>query len=726
MNGDTRYARVLSTGGAVMALKQQSAMRLGQNKGAAREAEYMHNPLANGAAAQEQAEQGVQPHQQAQPPEAQVGKPLTIAQIFEEIDGNGNGVVEFGEFAQYWGAKQVETRGSTDEETLSTIWELFEKYDADGSKGLSKLEFRELLTEVATGKWKEQTDPRSGRTYYVNPITRQSQWTRPGVAEFLQQQGIVETAEKPGGRRPTVEIDDDSGTPYEDSADVHMVLNMWKIYIRAELQNRKRHYSDAFTYLIYTFLLMSTMVLCTPLSASLLAHQEALTDLLLDEEFQGVANHKKSWYDVMTPEEMWEWMEGPLHDAFYPDANSSPVPLLWSNELLGRVQLRQARVEPTKCLSRNWVPFTYRAQDQTPAPGRACAGTYSNEAARGKFGGEATFKTKPAALAKFKERRKGWTDDDRPWDPDVEGSDVTTDAWSGAAEWYEDWGHYWLDSATLREPPTDGGSTTLKGSPVFVESFFGELNPFTLIGRNRFGNQGYAVTLPRNRWAWEEQVRQLKGEYVCVSANKVWGDYIASLGDAAREERANGCTASEDCPLSREACTGTWESSEPFIDKYSRMLVVTFNLYNGNDFDWDEEEWFYQDQDDKSDNVNHLDDHFVFAQVSFTFGPSGHIEKYQRMSIVRPMREYGYIDSGYKTIIASLFALMAVVLFLGQTRTAYRMGLRSYFFTSENSVWNLCKRDSDLMRLAVGFLPGCLPGCLAAWLPACVPDSLTH
>ena len=178
------------------------------------------------------------------------------------------------------------------------------------------------------------------------------------------------------------------------------------------------------------------------------------------------------------------------------------------------------------------------------------------------------------------------------------------------------------------------------------------MNPFSWIGRTEFGNHGYAVTLPRDRWTWEEQVRQLKGEYVCDSANEanphhrqVWGDFIAGMSAADREERADGCTAAEDCPQTRVACLNSgprsWSSSQPFIDKYSRMLVVTFNLYNGNDFDWDEEEWFYQDQDENSDNVKHLDDHLVFAQVSFTFGPSGHIEKYQRMSIVRPMRGMG-------------------------------------------------------------------------------------
>jgi hypothetical protein len=641
----------------------------------------MSNPLAR------EKEPHAAQEEQAPPAHAE-GKPLTIEQIFAEVDTDHSGTIEFREFAEYWGAKQVQTRGTADEDALGTIWELFEKYDADGNSGLCLLEFRELISEMAMGDWKEERDPRTGRTYFVNPITRASQWVRPGVSDFLEQQGIVQT-EKPlptvdvGGARKEHTAADDADA--EPEAEVHMMLNLWKIYIKKERQNRKRHYNDALTYLVYTLLLMSTMVLCTPLSASLLAHQEALADLLLDEEFAVVDNHKKSWYDVMTLPELWQWVEGPLHDAFYQDAVSTePAALLWSNELLGRIQVRQARVEPTKCLYRPWAPFTY-GPDPTPLPGRACAGTFPS--VERKHGGEAKFETEAAAHEKFQERRATWQDPDNAgWDAAADGGNEQTDAWAGAAKWYGDWGTCWLDDAE--------DTTELKGSPVFVESFLGEP------GRpNRFGHNGYAVTLPRNRWDWEEQVRQLKGEFVCVdggvqTGERVKGAYIADLDDAEREMRAEGCWAAGDCSASETACRALgaqeWRQSKPFIDKYTRMLVVTFNLYNGNDFDWDEEEMFYEEQDQNTaENLEHLDDHLVFGQVSFTFGPSGHIEKYQRITIVRPMRAFAYLDSSYKSSLAYLFALMAVALFLTEARTAYRMGLTSYFITSENSVWNL-------------------------------------
>lgn len=538
----------------------------------ARETEHhMANPLARGAEQWQQAER--------QPPQHAEGRPLSIEQIFAAVDQDRDGSIDFGEFAEYWGAKQMQTRGNADENALNSIWTLFEKYDSDGSDGLNLVEFRELITEMATREWRAMKDSR-GRTYYVNPITRESQWKRPGVAEFLQQQGIVRVPAT--AARPAVEISSvqDEAVVDGDDAEVHMVLNMWKIYIKMERQNRKRHYTDAFTYLIYTMVLMATMILNAPVSATLLAHQEALTDLLLDEEFQGVANHKKSWYDVMTPEEMWEWIEGPLHDAIYSDAAhpDHPAPLLGSNELLGPVQLRQVRVEPTRCISRNWAPFTYGNPDEeTPLPGRACAGTYPT--VERTFGGEAMFEGQDAALEKFREVRADWTDPGgAQWNAATQGTDVGTDAWAGAAEWYADWGPTLLEEDETRKE--------LQGSPVFVESFLGSTS------RNRFGKRGYAVNLPRNRVGWEAQVTELQGE-----------------GD-----------------------------KQPFIDKYTRVLAVTFNLYNGNDFDWDEEELFSDVRSNVLSEDDKHDDQIVFAQVIFTFGPSGHIEKYQRFSIVRFMR----------------------------------------------------------------------------------------
>ena len=47
---------------------------------------------------------------------------------------------------------------------------------------------------------------------------------------------------------------------------------------------------------------------------------------------------------------MWQWVDGPLTAAFYPDnSTDDPQPLLYSNHLVGSVQLRQVRVHETPC-----------------------------------------------------------------------------------------------------------------------------------------------------------------------------------------------------------------------------------------------------------------------------------------------------------------------------------------------------------------------------------------
>ena len=55
--------------------------------------------------------------------------------------------------------------------------------------------------------------------------------------------------------------------------------------------------------------------------------------------------------------------------------------------------------------------------------------------------------------------------------------------------------------------------------------------------------------------------------------------------------------------------------------------------------------------------------------MSFAFGPAGHIEKYQRISIIRPMRVFFYLDSEFWRYGAGLWACMAVALFLIEVRT---------------------------------------------------------
>ena len=83
-----------------------------------------------------------------------------------------------------------------------------------------------------------------------------------------------------------------------------------------------------------------------------------------------------------------------------------------------------------------------------------------------------------------------------------------------------------------------------------------------------------------------------------------------------------------------------------------------------------------------------MDDHLILIQISFAFGPSGHVEKYERISVVRPMRSFGYLDTDLMRFAAVFMALMALKLALNEFKTLRKIGPPSYFLWSENNIWN--------------------------------------
>lgn len=64
--------------------------------------------------------------------------------------------------------------------------------------------------------------------------------------------------------------------------------------------------------------------------------------------------NEKAFLDIATPDEMFEWMKGPLLEGLYPDSlyNGLPVPpelqgyVMVYNKVVGKIRLRQLRVEP--------------------------------------------------------------------------------------------------------------------------------------------------------------------------------------------------------------------------------------------------------------------------------------------------------------------------------------------------------------------------------------------
>ena len=138
----------------------------------------------------------------------------------------------------------------------------------------------------------------------------------------------------------------------EDAEVDNRELDLWEVH---KERQRKEQYHTLFQlilHLIYWILLM-TQLGKAPNRVGLLKHQDAIWDLMLDEEFPDVS-FKKNFADVMTEQEMWQWVDGPLTNAFHPpelaaQGVSEPQPLLMSNSLIGTMQIRLVRVVPETC-----------------------------------------------------------------------------------------------------------------------------------------------------------------------------------------------------------------------------------------------------------------------------------------------------------------------------------------------------------------------------------------
>jgi hypothetical protein len=154
---------------------------------------------------------------------------------------------------------------------------------------------------------------------------------------------VLEQLEAAQKFRETHEKGDDA-----DADNIVRVLDMWDVYKKNEDQDRQVYCCAALSYVVYWLLLMLQLGKM-PNSGGLMKHQEAVVDLVLDEEFPDVS-FKKNFHDIMTEDELWQWTDGPLTAAFYPDdTTEEPQPLLYSNVLVGSVQIRQVRVAASEC-----------------------------------------------------------------------------------------------------------------------------------------------------------------------------------------------------------------------------------------------------------------------------------------------------------------------------------------------------------------------------------------
>ena len=84
----------------------------------------------------------------------------------------------------------------------------------------------------------------------------------------------------------------------------------------------------------------------------------ALEDLFVDEEFVS-ANFKKNWNDIMSFEELWDWIDGPLTNGLYQDTwyngklkedQKQGYIIDQTMKLVGGVRIRQHKVCETAAI----------------------------------------------------------------------------------------------------------------------------------------------------------------------------------------------------------------------------------------------------------------------------------------------------------------------------------------------------------------------------------------
>jgi hypothetical protein len=142
------------------------------------------------------------------PGAAQPGAPhasdidTSSTRIFDQVDLDGSGAISFDEFAQWWSRRQLTTHGSLNDDAMKKLQRAWGEADADRSGELDRIEFSQVLQNVASqwqeAQWQEAHDPITGRAYFYNTSTRETKWVQPDsdtvVEQFLKVHGVGRNA----------------------------------------------------------------------------------------------------------------------------------------------------------------------------------------------------------------------------------------------------------------------------------------------------------------------------------------------------------------------------------------------------------------------------------------------------------------------------------------------------------------------------------------------------
>ena len=125
--------------------------------------------------------------------------------------------------------------------------------------------------------------------------------------------------------------------------------------------NRYKVFIGVFTWSVFVFLTFNILQMVRDTEV-VFQQESALDDLFMDEEFKG-SSFKKNFDDIMTVEELYQWLEGPMLEGVYPDTyyngrmkgKDDTGYILDVMKLVGGIRIRQHRVSKNSCKSRRFI-----------------------------------------------------------------------------------------------------------------------------------------------------------------------------------------------------------------------------------------------------------------------------------------------------------------------------------------------------------------------------------
>eukprot|EP00947_MAST-08B_sp_MAST-8B-sp1_P002987 g2987.t1 len=231
---------------------------------------------------------------------------------------------------------------------------------ASTRSGPELLERRRMYNEEATGVVRS--------TVPTTPSSRGGIDTSPRFQSRRVARGSAGSAGLPGATPSSANGGSGGGSRLDSSSNATEFRGLPALdglKLAYEYQRWKRGQKLMIWLFRTTVLFITTLMLFTV--SSYYEQNSSLMDLLLDEEFPD-ASFKKNFWDVFTPGEFWDWMEGPLLAGIYQtqwyngDGYSVNETGYVSGvlQLVGGIQLRQARVRDNSCEERRYAQGEFR------------------------------------------------------------------------------------------------------------------------------------------------------------------------------------------------------------------------------------------------------------------------------------------------------------------------------------------------------------------------------